>query len=139
MKSYIVDVRINGSMEHVVTNKRVTVPEIALLKVIHGSDAVMGIRNSADVPDYEEEEERERLRATYDARPRDEGPLMERLFGLTARLPVTLKDIGIDARAVAKEAEAALKAAQDRAAEASAEVDAEEQAEAGESPESVFS
>lgn len=126
MKSYLVDVRLDGSLEHVVTGKRVTVPEIAFLRAIHGNDAVMNLRSVQEVEDYSEDEERERLSKTYDNRHHEEGPLLPRLFGLNGRLPLTLRDIGIDAKAAAREAEAAVKEAQKRAAELKAEAASEE-------------
>lgn len=129
MKSYLVDVRIAGSLEHVVAGKRATVPEIALLRLLHGAENVSNVCAPEDVADYIEHEEHERLSSLYDSRARDDGQpsRMERLFGVGGNLPTTLKGIGIDAKVSAREAKAAAEAAAARAAELQAEVDAEDQ------------
>lgn len=116
MRQYYVDVRVGGSQNHVVTNKLVTVPEIALLRAIHGNSDVFNLRPGPDVEDFSEDMERERLHAVYErSNIADQKGLMERLFGVNGRLPVTLRDIGIDATAAAKQAKADAAAAKARA------------------------
>lgn len=119
-------VRIAGSPLHTITKKLVSVPEIRVLKQIHGPDSVLDIRplyrydpTSHDpkgrpgvaVPDgdpcgeWSDERERERLAAEYEGAggPLDEtGGLIAKLFGAFGALPKRLADIGIDHKAEAR-------------------------------------
>jgi len=109
MRHYFVTVELGGSKNHVVANKLVTVPEIAVLTRIHGEGSVTGVRPAKLDPDDERndralEGERERLRAVYDGAGTDDaGSVVDHLWGPMARLPTTLAEIGIDPRIAADE------------------------------------
>jgi len=125
-----VTVRLGGSLVHTVPKKIVSVPEIKVLQVIHGSDAVVDIRpfgrgyinveNHKFVADakspFDHAQERARLETIYEANNLDdEGQgLISRLFGPFAPLPERLSDIGIDPHRDAAE----LRAKADAAAKA---------------------
>lgn len=131
MQRFLCSVNLNGSTQHVVTNKRVTVPEIALLQRIHGADAVKITAPITPLEDYDPAEERARLRKAYDnALPGDEdGSTVDRMFNPLRPLPTTLAGIGIDPKAEAKRLREAAQAAADAAArieEGAAELEDEE-------------
>lgn len=83
-----VTVRLAGSLENTVV-KEVSVPEIPILKSLHGHDAVVDISKSRVAP-VEQAVERDRLEKVY-------GPaIVEKAFpGVTSKLPSTLSDVGI--------------------------------------------
>lgn len=94
------NVRIGGSVLHVVPKQDVTPAEIIVLQQIHGTDAVQDVRPKR-MDKRSHTEEFDRLRRTYgrnglqsvDGEP---SVLLDRLFpGAIKRLPVTLKDIGM--------------------------------------------
>lgn len=105
MRQYSVSVRLGGSTQQVVTGKIVTIPEIAVLRALHGSDAIVDvcpapkeIREIART----DAEERDRLKRRYDHPTPDAEPLVDKLFGgPLGRLPTKLAEIGIDPRAEA--------------------------------------
>ena len=101
MKTYLCSVRLAGSMQHVTTNKRVTVPEIAVLRRVHGEDAVIDVRPAGETT-RTDAEERERLRKTYDNATPDSEPLVDRLFGALGKLPTSLAQVGIDPKTQAE-------------------------------------
>ena len=110
-------VRLRGSRNHEVANKLVTVPEIRLLQQLHGRDAVLDIR-PVDAPKdavYDHDTERQRLVNMYERNPETKG-LVARQFGPFGALPLALKDIGVNPRAIAevkrREAAEALAAAE---------------------------
>ncbi|MFA5712252.1 hypothetical protein [Mycolicibacterium sp.] len=121
-------------MTQVVTGKIVTVPEILVLRRLHGDDAVLGIQpapeGQANV-DRTDAQERERLKRRYDNPTPDSEPLVDRLFGPAHHpLPKTLSDIGVDPaaqaaqlRAQAEAMAAAATALENEPAEESADVD----------------
>lgn len=106
-----VTVRLGGSLLHVVTNKLVSVPEIVILRQIHGNDAVLDIKPAAAPEifdeaggeiDYSDEFERERLVRTYEAfAPEEMHGLVERMFPPMHALPSTLRHIGHDSKKIA--------------------------------------
>ena len=113
MKEFLVSVKIGGSGEHVVSNKRVTIPEIAILRAVHTADAVSDIRpaphkaaekdelddglnRGPHLPDWTDADERVRLRGIYDNAGSDDEPVVDRLFGPLTKLPTRLMDVGID-------------------------------------------
>lgn len=108
MRQYLCSVALADSPQHVVSNKLVSIAEIAVLRRIHGDSAVRDIRPPAEKDLREVErtdvEERERLRVLYDApAPGDNEPIVDRLFGPMAALPTSLRHIGIDPAAAAEE------------------------------------
>lgn len=110
MKHYRVDVMLGGEQNHVVTGKVVTVPEIAVLRALHGGEAaVKNIRPCQLAPDDERNErtievERERLRSIYNGAGTDAGgSIVDSLWNGLAALPQRLADIGIDPRRAADE------------------------------------
>lgn len=138
-----VTVRLGASLLHTVTNKIVSVPEIQVLKHIHGHDAVVDIvpygRGAIDpesrqfVADalYSHEEERERLRVTYELNNNNEEALglVGKLFGLMGPLPERLRDINIDPRAEAKRVRAEADSLAQKMELLGDEIDEKEQAE----------
>ncbi|HNQ99466.1 MAG TPA: hypothetical protein PKN52_05665 [Trueperaceae bacterium] len=115
MRQYSCSVRLAGEMLQVVTGKIVTVPEIAVLRDVHGADAVLDIR-PADPVERDDATERERLRKRYDNPTPDSQPRVDRLFGPAFQpLPKTLREIGLDpasqAAVLRAQAEAAATAA----------------------------
>lgn len=112
MQQYKVTVKLGDSNDHIVSGKIVTIPEIAILRRVHGDNAVQVTAKHAEPAMFvdgdftrprSEAEERERLRLIYDAATPDAEPLVDRLFGgsLTP-LPTKLSQIGIDPRAQAE-------------------------------------
>lgn len=114
-----VSVRVRCSANHVVPNKEVTVPEILILQRIHGGkEAVQDIVPVRFDRTFDHGEERQRLRKLYErgsGNADDVNGLVSKLFGPLGRLPTTLSEIGLDAKAIAlqkrREAQAALDAA----------------------------
>jgi len=105
MQQYLVDVQLGGKPGHIQSKKTVTIPEIAVLKVIHGEGSVQVVGKVKDpattrVPEGKPRvrtmaEERERLRQTY---PTD----IDAIFGgPMAALPTSLRQIGVDPDAAA--------------------------------------
>lgn len=84
-----VTVRLAGSLENTVI-KEVSIPEIPILKAIHGHDAVVEISKTRTA-EVEQAAERDRLDKAYGT------PILEKLFpGVTSKLPTTLVDIGLE-------------------------------------------
>jgi hypothetical protein len=110
LQQYTCSVRLNGSTQHVVTGKVVTIPEIAVLRRIHGNDAIADFKPMEPVR-RNDSEERERLKTLYDAATPDSSPIVDALFGPMGQLPKTLGGIGIDAKAAAAEMRARAQAA----------------------------
>lgn len=82
-------VRLNGSVGHTVEKIGLTPPEIAVLRAIHGEDAVVNIQPTR-MDKRSHKVERDRLEKLYDPK------LIASLFpGAMAQLPVALKDIGL--------------------------------------------
>lgn len=112
MLQYVATVRIAGSTQHVQTGKVVTIPEIAVLRHVHGTDAV-SITGKAPAATTKvdgmserprtDADERERLRKIYDRPTPDSEPITDKLFGPLAKLPTRLSDVGVDAASQAKE------------------------------------
>lgn len=113
MKLYLCSVKLGDSANHVVPNKQVTVPEIAVLKRVHGANAVVNLRpfvldakpqvkaNRDTGGPWTDHDERERLRRKYQVG--EEGVQIDDLFGSLTALPKTLREIGIDPQAAADE------------------------------------
>jgi hypothetical protein len=82
-----IEVRLAGSLENTVI-KEVSVPEIPVLKSLHGHDAVVNIKKTrSDAVD--QKEERDRLDKQYTV------VVIEKLFpGVMNKLPQTLVEIG---------------------------------------------
>lgn len=110
MKLYLCSVKLGDSNNHVVPNKPVTIPEIAVLRRIHGDAAVTDIRpykvdgkdqmKLRDGRPITDAEERERLAQRYQRG--EEAIRIDALFGAMGALPKSLREIGIDpARAAA--------------------------------------
>jgi hypothetical protein len=143
VKLYLCSVKLGDSLNHVVTNKPVTIPEIAVLRDVHGQSAVTDIRpikgEAGIALGLDEEsprtdiEERQRLSQTYEnAMPGESVPIVNRLFSPMAALPRTLREIGIDPQAAAAQrrleaeklaAEATMLAEEEDAPEAAEDVD----------------
>lgn len=83
-------VAIGGEVGMTVAKERVTVPELALLRVVHGEDAVRNIEIIAD-EDIDSSEERARLGSIY----RSPETIVRDTFGAAGTLPKTLEDAGI--------------------------------------------
>lgn len=83
-------VAIGGEVGMTVLKERVTVPELAILRVIHGEDAVRNIEVIADEA-IDSGEERSRLNAVY----RSPENIVRDTFGAAGSLPKTLEDAEI--------------------------------------------
>lgn len=84
-----VTVRLAGSLENTVT-KEVSIPEIPILKHIHGHDAVVEVSKTR-IDEIDQVTERDRLDKVYGT------PVLEKLFpGVTSKLPTTLVEIGLE-------------------------------------------
>ena len=84
-----VEVRLAGSLENTV-RKEVSAPEIAVIKALHGHDAVVNIKRSR-VAQVDQASERDRLGKFYG----DE--VIAKFFpGVTAKLPATLAEVGVE-------------------------------------------
>jgi hypothetical protein len=112
MRQYYCSVSLGDNVQHIVTNKLVTIPEIAILKRIHGESAVTSIRPATgdmklarnEFEDLRTDaDERERLKKVYDNATPDAEPLVDRLFGPMGALPTTLTAIGVDPKVAAEE------------------------------------
>lgn len=94
------EVRLNDSAAHTVTKVGVTPAEILILQAIHGASAVVDIR-PVQQDRRSNNDEWDRLQATYGRAPdglmdAGNGALLQKLFpGAMPKLPVTLKDIGM--------------------------------------------
>lgn len=85
-----VEIRLAGSLENTVI-KEVSVPEIPILKAIHGHDAVINIKKTREGV-IDAREERDRLERQYTT------AVIEKLFpGVLGKLPQTLVEIGEEA------------------------------------------
>jgi hypothetical protein len=84
-----IEIRLAGSLENTVI-KEASAPEIAVIKAIHGHDAVVNIKKSR-VGQVEQAVERDRLGRFY----KDE--VIAKLFpGVTSKLPTTLAEVGVE-------------------------------------------
>lgn len=83
-------VAIAGEAGMTVLKERVTVPEILVLRAIHGEDAVRNIEVIDDI-DTDSNEERQRLASVY---KNPEGTVKDTL-GAVGALPTTIEDSGI--------------------------------------------
>jgi hypothetical protein len=83
-------VAIGGEVGMTVTKERVTVPEMAILRIVHGEDAVRNIEVIADEA-IDTNEERSRLNSIYKS-PEN---VVRDTFGASGVLPKTLDDAGI--------------------------------------------
>lgn len=101
MQQYLVDVQLGGKQAHVQSKKTVTIPEIAVLRAVHGPSSVTVVGKASEpaqtrTPDDRRiprtvTEERERLRRHY------QGTDVDTIFGgPLAPLPTTLRQIGVD-------------------------------------------
>jgi hypothetical protein len=94
VKLYSTKVRLGGSVMHEIRKDDVTPAEIAILRILHGNDAVLEITATGDT-DRDDEEELDRLRAAYDEglnaiEPRG-SVTVDRLFGM-APLPDSIRN-----------------------------------------------
>ena len=74
--------RLGGSLANEVPKDNVTAPEIQVLRMAHGGDAVVGIERTGEAADYDVVGERARLTALY-----GEGPVIK-AFGEGAFVPL---------------------------------------------------
>lgn len=106
----------NGPSKHEVFKSPVTPPEVVLLRMVHGDDAVVNVK-ALGMDKREHRRELDRLRARYGAEN------VERAFpGHSPSLPVRFADIGIDLNADEDEAEAVPQPKRGRRAKAAEEV-----------------
>lgn len=83
------EIRIGGSLENTVI-KEVSAPEIAVLRAIHGDDALVNTVKSR-IGDIDARNERERLTKIYGVE------VLKRLFpGALSVIPSKLADVGIE-------------------------------------------
>lgn len=130
-----VDVQLAGKLTDIVKGKRVSVPEIVILRHIHGNDSVSNIRvlppeaidlDADDYVPYDDAAERDRLFTTYErVAPENERGFINQLFPQMQALPRTLRHIGVYAVAEAENK-------REQAARLLAEADSLEASETGE-------
>lgn len=84
-----VEIRLAGSLENTV-HKEVSAPEIAILKAIHGHDAVVNIKKSR-VSSTDQASERAKLEKRY-----TEAVIAKFFPGVTSKLPTTLAEVGVE-------------------------------------------
>jgi hypothetical protein len=97
MQLATVEVRLSGSRENTVVKDNVTVPEIVLLRAIHGNDSVNNIQPTG-MDKRPHAAEYERLKKIYGtAKDEKENLILDKLFpGHNPVFPVTLADIGLE-------------------------------------------
>jgi hypothetical protein len=84
------DVRLAGDNNNIVSKKNVSVAEVALLRQIHGADAVTNIQSTGRTDTISATKERERLKALY------KPELVMAVFpGVMPQLPARLEDIEV--------------------------------------------
>ena len=84
------EIRIGGSLENTVI-KEVSAPEIAVLRAIHGDDALINTVKSRLDLDVNSRSERERLTKVYG------GEILKKLFpGAMSVLPSKLEEVGVE-------------------------------------------
>lgn len=115
-----ITVAIGGDAGMTVHKERVTVPEILILRAVHGDDAVRNIEVIEDA-DIESTEERQRLGAVY---KNPEGVVKD-VLGPTGALPKTLEEAGIDDEFIVSNTVAKTKKAKKASATEELKVDAE--------------
>lgn len=84
-----IEIRLAGSLENTVL-KEASAPEIAVLKAIHGSDAVVNIKKSRTAS-VDQAVERDRLGKFY-----GDAVIAKFFPGVTSKLPTTLAEIGVE-------------------------------------------
>lgn len=94
-----VTVRLGGDILSTVIRTNVSPAEIAILRHIHGDDAVLFMRHDGDDRGRQDVNEKDRLSQLYGAdRVRD-------VFGVTGKMPERLADVGITDEPEAEAAE----------------------------------
>jgi hypothetical protein len=90
MQTYNCTVAIAGDAGMSVAKERVTVPELMVLRAVHGEDAVRNLEYAGEA-DTTSPEERSRLAALYRKPPN----VVRDTLGATGTLPKTLDESGI--------------------------------------------
>lgn len=88
-------VRIGGNVHHEVFKADVSVPEIALLRAIHGNDGVVQVKPTR-MTKTPHATELLRLRGIYGTDKAGDELITKLWPGLSPRLPVSLKDIAVE-------------------------------------------
>src|SRR3546814_9505824 len=83
-------VRLSGKLTHTVGKKNISVAEIVALRAIHGADAVVDVQPKAN-DKTPHAAEMDHLRKTY-----GDKVILALLPGHSPRIPVSLKDVGLD-------------------------------------------
>lgn len=88
------DVFLSGNRNHCVPKARVSVAEVVVLKALHGADAVTNIRHAGERR-ANAKEEVARLCQVYASRAEE---IRQSIFpGANPSVPVSLRDIGVEA------------------------------------------
>jgi hypothetical protein len=88
-------VAIGGDQGNTVPKFGITIAEVAVLRAIHGPDAIIDIELAGDV-ERGNRDERLRLLKEYVARDEDGKLIVENLFpGVGAKVPEDLEDLGL--------------------------------------------
>lgn len=96
MQTVTCDVRLNGDVGSVVRKEGITVPEVLVLRAIHGNDAVVNI-TATEGRNVSQKAEFDRLAQKYRVRTSDDKALVPSLFpGAIPQLPTRLAEIGIE-------------------------------------------
>jgi len=88
-------IALNGKLTHVISKAGISVPELALLRNLHGDGSVTEITLTGKEK-YDSDSERERLGKTYT----DEK--VQNLFGIYGDLPMDIKKLKINANCLKK-------------------------------------
>jgi hypothetical protein len=94
MQLFSAKIRLGGSLLNEVSKIHLTVPEVLILRLIHGEESVIDLAECGKKRDLDEEDERRRLKDTYGAALAKLRPAqtIEGLFGqswtpLPAKMP----------------------------------------------------
>lgn len=107
MRQFACKVRLNGSLYNEVPKTEVTIPEILILRVIHGGEAVTDLHEMAQVK-RTDAEERDRLANIYGAAIKNRAEIvggLGALIGFAGALPDNAPGIPLAGKAAKAKAE----------------------------------
>lgn len=90
MQTYSALIQLASSRENEVRRTGLTAPEMHMLAYTHGPDAVLQVEATGEI-DVDMEQERERLALVYGVD--DDGPRVNKVFGVAGALPTVYKGI----------------------------------------------
>lgn len=103
MQTVTCDVRLGGDVGSVVRKEGISVPEVLVLRAIHGNDAIVNI-TATEGRNVSQKAEFDRLAQKYRVRTSDDKALVPSLFpGAIPQLPTRLAEIGIDVECLSEQ------------------------------------